>query len=146
MTTKTVIPMDGSHGETGGAAHTPPVRQSRRQRRWANSHHRPAARLAAELHAQCHGATRRLRRDDERYLVDGDSASGSLTLQDCTIQNNQALGANGTFTGDSGSPALGGGLYVSGGTASLTNQAAIVVGQYDRVGLDHGVAPPSTVD
>jgi len=48
-------------------------------------------------------------------------SSGSLTLQDCTVQNNQALGANGTFTGDSGSPALGGGLYVSGGTASLTN-------------------------
>jgi hypothetical protein len=44
-------------------------------------------------------------------------SSGALTLAGCTIQNNQALG--GTF--QNGLAANGGGLYVDGGTASLTN-------------------------
>jgi hypothetical protein len=45
-------------------------------------------------------------------------SNGSLTLTGCTIQNNHALG--GTWPRD-GANALGGGIYVEGGTASLTN-------------------------
>lgn len=48
-------------------------------------------------------------------------SSGSLMLQGCTVQNNRALGGNGASTGNSGGDGLGGGLYVRGGTASLTN-------------------------
>ena len=41
-------------------------------------------------------------------------SGGSLTMQDCTVQNNQAVGIGGM-------DGLGGGLYISGGTATLTN-------------------------
>src|SRR5262249_44302806 len=44
-------------------------------------------------------------------------SAGSLTLQGCTIQNNQAIGGRYLY----GLAGLGGGLYVAGGTASLTN-------------------------
>jgi hypothetical protein len=44
--------------------------------------------------------------------------SGALTLAGCTIQNNHALGGAGARNGPA---AYGGGLYVAGGTASLTN-------------------------
>jgi hypothetical protein len=44
-------------------------------------------------------------------------SSGSLTMNRCTIRNNQAQGAFGT----AGGSAFGGGLYVSGGTATLSD-------------------------
>ncbi len=54
-------------------------------------------------------------------------STGTLTMQDCTVKYNTALGyspdAN-TYpseTGAAGSSAAGGGLYIGGGTASLTN-------------------------
>jgi hypothetical protein len=45
-------------------------------------------------------------------------SSGSLTLAGCTIRNNLALGGTGVLNGLA---AYGGGIYVAGGTASLTN-------------------------
>ncbi len=58
--------------------------------------------------------------DNGSFAVGGGIySSGSLTLQGCTIQNNQALGGD-TYRGDSsGGAGLGGGLYLAGGTASL---------------------------
>jgi hypothetical protein len=47
-------------------------------------------------------------------------SSGSLTLTGCTVQNNQAIGADGDRGGPGGA-GLGGGIYVAGGTANLTN-------------------------
>jgi hypothetical protein len=48
-------------------------------------------------------------------------SSGSLTMQGCTVQSNQALGTKFLYPGADGGSGYGGGLYVSGGTASLTN-------------------------
>lgn len=48
-------------------------------------------------------------------------STGSLVLQDCTLRNNQALGTTYRDFGLAGTNGLGGGVYVSGGTASLTN-------------------------
>jgi hypothetical protein len=62
-------------------------------------------------------------------------SSGSLTLEGCTVQNNQALGGHGGqgfhyrdrfdgndhYPGGPGGDALGGGIYLAGGTASLHN-------------------------
>src|SRR5262249_41463017 len=51
-------------------------------------------------------------------------SGGSLTVQSNTIRNNQALGsagsAGGRGAGGTGGSAFGGGLYISGGTATLT--------------------------
>jgi hypothetical protein len=47
-------------------------------------------------------------------------SNGSLTLQSSTFQYNQALGSDGN-AGTNGGDANGGGLYVAGGTASLTD-------------------------
>src|SRR5207248_1646082 len=47
-------------------------------------------------------------------------SSGSLTLQGSTLQNNQALGSD-AYPGTTGGDAYGGGIYVAGGIASLTN-------------------------
>jgi hypothetical protein len=41
-----------------------------------------------------------------------------MTLQGCTIQNNQAIGGDGNILGGAGW-GVGGGVYVAGGTASL---------------------------
>jgi hypothetical protein len=52
-------------------------------------------------------------------------SGGSLTLQGCTIQNNQAVGQAGfggfNSPGSNGGNGLGGGIYVAGGTATLNN-------------------------
>jgi hypothetical protein len=51
-------------------------------------------------------------------------SSGILTVTGSTIRNNQALGTDGTsfgLTAGAGGSAAGGGLYVSGTSASLTN-------------------------
>jgi hypothetical protein len=52
-------------------------------------------------------------------------SSGALTLQGCTIQNNQVVGGQGGSShysiGGTGGTASGGGIYVAGGTADLTN-------------------------
>jgi hypothetical protein len=47
-------------------------------------------------------------------------SSGALALQACTIQNNQAVGGLGGYRTNGGN-GFGGGLYVAGGTATLTN-------------------------
>jgi hypothetical protein len=53
-------------------------------------------------------------------------SGGALTVQSSTIQNNKALGGVGLppdafdFPGDPGASAFGSGLYISGGTATLT--------------------------
>src|SRR4029079_5624398 len=53
-------------------------------------------------------------------------ASAVLTVADCTIRGNQALGSNGVqitsnLQTTAGGPAYGGGLYAYGSRASLTN-------------------------
>jgi hypothetical protein len=63
--------------------------------------------------------------------LDGNAAGGgiysssALAVQSSTIQNNQALGGDGVSAdilgGDPGGSAFGGGLYISGGTATLTS-------------------------
>jgi hypothetical protein len=51
-------------------------------------------------------------------------SSGLLTAEGCTIQNNQAVGANGndgSNGGGDGGGAVGGGIAIVGGSATLTN-------------------------
>jgi len=54
-------------------------------------------------------------------------STGSLTLEDCTLRNNVAAGGNGfpasTFLGAAtpGGDGLGGGLYIAGSIATITN-------------------------
>jgi hypothetical protein len=60
----------------------------------------------------------------EQCVGGGIYSSGALTLQNCTIRNNQALGGDGTSGsggGGFGDNALGGGIAIVFGSANLTN-------------------------
>ena len=54
-------------------------------------------------------------------LGGGIYSNGTLSIVDSILQNNQALGFNAQLTGRAGGSAEGGGLFLAGGNAGLTN-------------------------